>query len=840
MSEADEKRRAGLDALERFTEENSFGNTFRGGYSSPFGRSIGSSDRGTLTRSDIERFKASEGSIGFDDDFTFTPRPAPVRTPVRPPEPQPVKAPEPVRTVPEPVRAHTPEIPTQPPVPELPEPEEMTAPAVRETGIPSEPPVKPTAEERAAAELHRAWNTAVTESEIIVNRSRECFCVLRAKSPVGRAGYEEISRGFIDIAEVRTAVGFDGRKREYMSARFRRDHTFAEGQISREDIESEPGKLYDIAAAKGVQFTSRSNAGLAAKYLLSLANDAERASTRYFSFYRGENGEIHHPYEAEILRNAATAEKVRELFLNSGNAQTVFLLCYRLLTELEAAGYMQEFPVMILTARDPGAAVYEISEILGENAVYKIDKHYRDAADKRIRLFNAASGTKYNIEKYLPEIAADAGTHPTVFVSDGSKAFVTGKIARRAVILPYYSAENTMSELSGVYDFMRSAFIKSGISPENWQRTVEGIDVSDAGVYASYLTAQIMVTAWLVLSELTGKESADTALGGLRSWFLNMTSDPDERMLTQLRGFLRSGADGVSINRSGNVHVIAEVLNEYAKRELWRTDFAAELASLGVISRGELSLQRTATVGGRSHRVYEVVQDKLFSYGELRAVVNEFAKSAPEVTIPFAECCGHRVSLAFGDLTAGECANILISGEAGEQRYDVCGSILAGALGKEFEVIAAEISDAEDPVDDSGASYLHFGNTAEADDFLSDLLRKRKDGWEKPVMLIIEDAGRWDMSARSPLAGKILRSGGGYGIICVLTADSPDIPGKFSVNIHTGSPGFRPAERRIFGIPAGECPEKQAVLEMPGSSFLAVGALAAENGYIREPVILKL
>lgn len=851
MSEADEKRRAGLDALDRFAEENSFGNSFGGGYSSPFGRGIGTANRGTLTRSDIERFKANEGSMGFDDDFSFTPRPRQPATPVRAPAPPAVKPPEPVRTAPVPViEKPAEEVITEiqhtaaEPVPVPPQPAEIPASAVQEPEEPAEPVVtspepaaRLTAEERAAAELHEAWNTAApVTDEIIVNRSRECFCVLRARNSSGRAGYEEISKGFIDIVEVRTVEGYDGTKHDFIAVRYRRDHTTADGMISREELERSPGSLLETASRNNVIFTGRRYAVMAAKYLLTVSADTLSDRVHHVSFYCDED-RIRHPDEADIYRNSASAERVKEFFLSDGDMQTVFLLCYRLLTELEASGYMQEFPVLIFNAHDPSAALSQAGEILGEKTVCRIDKHFNDAEDKRVRLYNAGHSSRYNIEKYLPEILAGTDTHPTIFAADGMKAFCGSDITRSSVIMPYALTERDLSELGGIYDFMRSAFLRCGISPEKWRQTADGIDVSEFNVYVSYLASQILLTAWMVLSEVTDKESAEASLGRLCRWILTLTEDPDDRMILRLKEFLRSGADGVSLNRSGNVHVIAETMNEYARNDMWRADFAAVLASQGIISRGELSLQRSATVNGRSYRVYEIVQDKLFSYGELRTVVNEFARSAPELSIPFAECCGQRISLAFSDM--GDSSAVLITGEDAERRFEVCGSIIEGAREQGIEVVAADISDTEN-TSDNGVSYIHSRDKDEANGFLKELLQRKKEDPGALILLIIENAEDWDMSARSPLVGRILRSGGKYGIICCVTAKSTDIAGKYSVYIHTGEFGFRQTERRVFGIPAGECPEKQAVLDMPESSFLAAGSLAAEKGYVRAPVILNL
>ncbi len=819
MSEAEEKRRARLEALNRYTEENDFGGTFRGGYISPFGRNIGSSEHGTFTRSDIERYKLNEGSIGFDDDFAFDRRPEPR-------QPSPEKTPEPTAA------------------PAVPEPEDIPVP--EEAEMP-EPDIQPlpeqparTADERAAAELHEAWNTAPhATSEIIVNRSRECFSILRARNSSGRAGYEEISRGMIDIAEVLTIVGYDGVGREYLNARFRRDHTTVEGLINKRELEKSPEKLFDIASENGVQFFTRKNAGIAAKYLLDMSASSEEHIIQYLSFYRDEDGTVHHPDEAAIFRNAAPAAKVKELFTDSGSFRTVFLLCYRLLTELEASGYMQEFPVLIFTAHDSTAALGDIAEILGEPDIYKIDKHYKDADNKRVRLFNAANCTKYNIGRYMPEIMSSADVRPTIFAAGAAKQLGDGEMLRSAVVLPYTRNESEVSDIRGIYDHIRTVFIKHGITPEDWQRTVEGVDVSEFNVYSSYLAAQLLVTVWIILSELTDRESAEEYVGRLRKWFVTVTEDADEHMTERLKGFLRSGSEGVSLNRSGNANVIAESLNEYARRDMWRTDFAAVFASRGIISRSELSLQRSATVNGRSYRVYEIVQDKLFPYGELRTVVNEFAAGAPEIMIPFAQCCGQQICLAFGTLSGSECANILISGEDLSLRYSVCGSIINGVRGLGGQVIAADISDAEDS-EDNGISYLHFAGAEAANTFLTELLMRKKENSAPLTLLIIGSSENWDMSARSPLVGKIMKNGGKYGIICCITAKSADIDGSFAVNIHAGEFGFRPGERRVFGIPAGECPQKQAVLDMPADSLLAAGSLATEKGYVRDPVIINL
>ena len=836
MSEEKEKRRAGLEALEKFTEENSIGKQFGRSLASPFGRGIGSVNRGSFTRSDIERYRLDEGSIGFDDDFSFMPRPTPPKTSQAAVWKESV---QPDNTVPAPADRIVPA-----------EPIPSAENAARETPEISDvryddPTVSSAygtetvsaAEERISAELHDSWNISPVQAEVIVNHSRECFSILRAKNSSGRAGYEEISKGFIDISEVRTIVGYDGTKRVYLSARFRRDHISEEGLISREMLENEPEKLYDTAALHNVRFTSRKNAGLSAKYLLSVSEEKDNGKTCYLSFHRDETGKMRHPDEAMIFRNTASGDEVKEFFLKEADMQTVFLLGCRLMTELEAVGYMNEFPPLLLTAAEPDTALAALSEILGISAFYRVDKHYRQADDERIRLYNAASGTKYNIGKYFSCIIESSLRKPTIFVTDRENLSAYGSVAAKAVRLPYEAAEYDMRRLGRIYDFMRSAFLKNCISPEEWQQIADGIDVSEFNVYVSYLAAQILLSVWLVLSEVMVKEQAEEFLGMLRRWILSVTEDPDARMVSNLKDFLRSGADGVSLNRSGNVHVTVEALNGLARRGIWQNDFASSLSSMGILQRGDLSFQRTATVNGRSRRVYEIVQDKLFTFGELRTVVNEFAKCCPDIVIPFAECDGKTISLAFSDI-AQENPTVRLSGTDIALRRSVCSAIICGARKQGIEVIGAEISDTEDTVSDDGVTYRHFIDANAGNGYLAGLLNDRKRSEKPPVLLMIEDAAKWDTSARSPLS-KILRSGGKYGIICCVTDSRADTDSEYAVYIHTGEFGFRPAERRIFGIPAGECPEKQAVLEMTENSFLAVGTLASEKGYIRGTVIAK-
>ena len=147
-------------------------------------------------------------------------------------------------------------------------------------------------------------------------------------------------------------------------------------------------------------------------------------------------------------------------------------------------------------------------------------------------------------------------------------------------------------------------------------------------------------------------------------------------------------------------------------------------------------------------------------------------------------------------------------------------------------------------------TYVSFpdkGLTEERDSFLMALYDFKKKEKDTHILLIIRDGNSWSTEDKSPLVNYILDKGRRFGIITCFLADmlasrtferKDDLQRLFATYISFGNFTFRPWERRLFGIPSGECPEKQAVEELAERECIANGALATENCYIRYPLII--
>lgn len=711
------------------------------------------------------------------------------------------------------------------------------------------------------------------QSEIVANHARECFCLMKYKgqdiSVKSSGNCEEISKGLFDIVSVGKVIDYDGTEKTYLSVRYWRDRNSLEGQIELDSLIENPKSLYDIADRNRVSFKNRRYAALVAEHVISVAREYKDVPLTYKGFYRDTAGNIRHPQEADIFRNSVSIQEMRE-FLTNGNSEgteirwrTLFILCYRLLTEIRTAGIDEKYPALCFIAGDVSASAVEIAGVVGDTEVYRIDKSIISARDKSITVIDLCAGTEYYLKKYLNELVEDSVIHPVLFVADDIRYFGNSVNEEKIVFLPYETEDLIGVETERIYDFIRSALLRKNISSDKWKDIADNIDVSGFPESAGKLMSNILLSVWLILTETADKSSAERYIGIFRKETGIAIANPGSGVRNKLIKLLRSGADGVSLNRSGNVFITVDAFNK-AFHDY--KNAAPKLESEGLIIRGELSLQRTATINGQSKRVYEVVQNKLFSYGELKASVNNFGQNRPEKMLPIADCSGERVFLV-----PEESTNLMIVNHNSDQASTFISGLIRSVRENGSNVIVPALQNDISFSDDAVSCYLkdsglYYSENSEALDiravseklinivFTSDKERIRglKDILplcpENSLLLIDEALGDTLGSRRAELK-KLIRTAERCGvIICTLQKQlsSDDhqnisaLAGLFSTFMLFGCTELSTTERRIFGIPSGESPEKHAVDEMISGQFLAVGSLATEKGYIRYPVILNM
>ena len=886
------------------------------GYSSPLGHIGGIGRYGSdfpLTDNQIADFKRREGSIGFDDDITFEKTAV-----INPPEIN-----ENYKTEADSAKGME-KLVKAPAFPDI------SIYAQDNVGIYEENVVaKPdmdisvqttneiinnqvNSEKTENADQNKIAKLNYNESkndievsigEIVVDLINERFYLLKSRS-VFNKGFsdksnksrpnrtcEVISKGVIEFIENRTVINFDGEADEYIAVRYYRNHTFTEGVLDKKGLTENPESLYEAALKQRVIFDSRKYSAIIADYLLTISEQYEQTTIVHKGFYIGTDKRLHHPDEIEIMLNSASTEEIRHfLGIDTDKNEDIakpaaIIFSLRLLSELKALGYIRRFPALVIVAADPVGTARTIAGLLGEDEVYKVERNMVSHGNKKIRVFDVFSSTKYNIEKYLPELINDAMVHPAAFVTNDIRQFYKQEYSPYILVLTWIKNDIPESAVH-IFNSIRTIFLRKNINPEEWGRIVSEVDTSDlAGIAAGFVPHLILAT-WTILSEITDKNIAENYIDGVKQLLISVVSDLSETMMIQLKTLLNSGYAGVYRNRSGNAIVIADVINKWANMNLWSSDFAARFAEKGIISRGELSFQKTATINGKSHRVFEIVQDYLFNYGELRTVTGEFANKKPEIMIPFAECCKKNIYISFDSIPEYAGANIMVIDNQGSVSSNVMNILVAGALEQNINVIIPLYNEPNEYIDEaehyfyrnnklykyslgndesfneaevsgkpsftSKIIYVHLSgvlNKKSLGQFVCDFIKDEDSESYSVKMLIFDNTWDYNVALISWFIKKIFRIGSENGIINCISVNElsketapfiNDIIGKTSVFIRTGNSPLKQIERHIFEVPSGDLEADFKLRSLPDNSCLAVGKISTENGYINDPIIAEI
>ncbi len=768
---------------------------------------------------------------------------------------------------------------------------------------------------------------AVTQKYIFydvgVNNDRECFFVLKAKkynranryntsfSPLNHDklesynndfddifDYMEITKGLILLREVEITFGYDNTVSETIKLEFVRDRIRESITLNTSDLRSDPFCLYEIAMEKRVFILSKKYAPILTDYILMQVERVKHYDPTGFNMPWVQRNIIYHgfycrPNQTTLQYGAVndsekTANKDEmQDFMGIKNNEIreniptykFAALCLRILSEMRKVYDFGKMPVLVIETRHLRKNIPDICELFEEDMSYVVDKNLKDIKDRRLLILDLDSSTKYNLDKYLSDVMHDTAIHPSILVTSDASYIRDNCPEYMYTIIYYQPNTSTAANLNKICNYVRYTIINIGNKSSLFVNTNGEIDVS---TFPKHLQKPVFYVLWILRQTLISMELNTQQIGNYLIKFkddlLKIVSDPYKDLAESIIDLLHSGVSGIKLNRNGNVFVMADVMKKFAADNRLPTHYAGKLADEGLIRCENGNHTVTATMYGRSQKVYEFQQGKLFGFGELRAVTDDSLKIRNLITVPIGKSSNVQINVVLADTENESANNILMLGPDNRIKRNAEKKLISTVAGKGLSVVVAETFPSDDHVEGSmncfcekgklsiheelraisfdeilspgKITYVSFpdkGLTEERDSFLMALYDFKKKEKDTHILLIIRDGNSWSTEDKSPLVNYILDKGRRFGIITCFLADmlasrtferKDDLQRLFATYISFGNFTFRPWEKRFFGIPSGECPEKQAVEELAERECIANGALATENCYIRYPLII--
>lgn len=749
--------------------------------------------------------------------------------------------------------------------------------------------------------------------EISADILKCCFMYKKRKMGVGRtqkgsSGYalmqkdhnkwssmgEQISVGYITVSEVAEVSYYDESQRLTFTLMFFRDGICTGQEIVDFGLlRNDPKTLENIAKTHNVVFIKSGKIKLVADYLINYSARQAKCVKRFYGFCFNHNGAFIYPGIKELAGSEASDEELLEFLWGETPevphipGQVLFLLLYRLLSEMISSGVIERLPVVIAEAPTASDAAKHIADVLGEKTVFTIDSGTKEHTVEKVRVLDAAASTDYNIRNYMRGVIAHAVRHPVIIVTDKLKRIADHIEEDYSVILPYEGKYLPCEEAHRLYIAMLRIFNMTQKLKEGWHEELKKVDATDFPEGIRRFTADMIIAAKFIVKMLTKDGEKSAAYGSsFQAVLSEYMADNTERMLIRLKELLRTGDARYAPDKSGNINISGSCLSDCASAHGWTPMYMSKLRRVGVINDESL---KNVTVNGVSYKGYTINFKKLFKDGELRAVYNEYAKKTrPGVMIPFAECCGFTVYFALKDRSGADNANILITGPSGSGKSAAVTRLASEAAkvdipvmipvldgdGREYIKDAAHylfengkfvrINDPSDVAEfkneDTGSEimlfepriiYIHFPDAAEQsalrsmqNRFLNKVFAEKKKRSDL-VMLQIDEAQEWDMQPGSSLVN-IIRQGRKHGFItCLVTqsvsrdmcSDVDNFVDQFDTLVDFGKNRHSRVELNKFGFEDHER-MMDVMKDRPEYGCLAVGHLSTATCGLRYPVLL--
>ena len=773
-------------------------------------------------------------------------------------------------------------------------------------------------------------NRAVTQKysfyDVGYNIDRECFFVLKSKkynranryntsfSPLNHDKLEsydndfddifdcmEITKGLILLREVETTFGYDNTVSETIKLEFVRDRIRESITLNTSVLRSDPFCLYEIAMENRVFILSKKYAPIITDYILMQVEHVKHYDPTGFNMPWVQRNIIYHGFYCKPNKmtiqygagnllndseNTASKNEMHEFMGIKNNeirenipTYKIAALCLRILSEMRKVYDFGKMPVLVIETRHLRKNIPDICELFEEDMSYVVDKNLKDIKDRRLLILDLDSSTKYNLDKYLSDVMRDTANQPSILVTSDASHIRDNYPEYMYTIIHYQPNTSTAASLNKICNYIRYTIINIGNKSSLFVNTNRKINVAE---FPKHLQKPVFYVLWILKQTLISMELNAQQIGNYLKKFkddlLKIVSDPYKDLTESIKNLLHTEVRGIKLNRNGNVFVMADVMKKFAVDSRLPAHYAGKLADEGFIRCENGNHTVTATMYGRSRKVYEFQQGKLFGFGELRAVTDDSLKIRNLITVPIGKSSNVQINVVLADTDNKSANNILMLGSDNRIKRNAEKKLISTVAGKGLSVVVAETFPSDDHIDGSlncfyekgklsvreeqhaisfddilspgKITYVSFPDndfTEDRDSFLMALYDFKKKEKDTRVLLIIRDGNNWPTDSKSPLINYILDKGRRFGIITCFLADmlasrtferKDDIQRLFATYISFGNFTFRPWERRLFGIPSGECTEKQAVEELAERECIANGALATENCYIRYPLII--
>ena len=713
--------------------------------------------------------------------------------------------------------------------------------------------------------------------------------------------YMEITKGLILLREVETTFGYDNTVSETIKLEFVRDRIRESITLNTSVLRSDPFCLYEIAMENRVFILSKKYAPIITDYILMQVEHFKHYDPTGFNMPWVQRNIIYHGFYCKPNKmtiqygagnllndseNTANKDEMQD-FMGINNNEIreniptykIAALCLRILSEMRKVYDFGKMPVLVIETRHLKKDIPDICELFEEDMCYVVDKNLKDVKDRRLLILDLDSSTKYNLDKYLSDVMHDTAIHPSILVTSDASYIRDNYPEYMYTIIYYQPNTSTAANLNKICNYVRYTIINIGNKSSLFVNTNGKINVAE---FPKHLQKPVFYVLWILKQTLISMELNAQQIGNYLKKFkddlLKIVSDPYKDLAESIIDLLHSGVRGIKLNRNGNIFVMADVMKKFAADNRLPAHYAGKLADEGFIRCENGNHTVTATMYGCSRKVYEFQQSRLFGFGELRAVTDDSLKNRNLITVPIGKSSNVQINVVLADTENESTNNILILGPDNRIKRNAEKNLISKVAGDGLSVVIADAFPNADHIDGSlncfyekgklsvreeqctisfdeilspgKITYVSFPDkelTEDRDSFLMALYDFKKKEKDTHILLVIKDGNSWSTEDKSPLVNYILDKGRRFGIITCFLADmlasrtferKDDIQRLFATYISFGNFTFRQWERRLFGIPSGECPEKQVVEELAKSECIANGALTTEKCYIRYPLII--